>query len=138
MATINPINIPPKNTKRKYNKPPNRLFKSLISKTLLAAVNDSVTKEGEFEPYTKTTTEENNIIVVASLNEDSISSILASILGTLVLLKVWITIAASVEEINAANKKLKAKGKCAIYIMINPTTMVVITTPTVDKSKTGI
>jgi hypothetical protein len=134
MATINPINIPPKNTKRKYTKPPNRLFKSLISKTLLAAVNDSVTKEGEFEPYTKTTTEENNIMVVASLNEDSISSILASILGTLVLLKVWITIAASVEEINAANKKLKTKDKCATYIMINPITMVVIITPRVDKS----
>src|SRR4051812_599046 len=108
---------------------------------LFAAVNDSVTKDGEkdeFEPYTKTTTDENNIMVVASLNEDSISRILASSFGTFVLLNVCMTIAASVEEINDANKKLKEKGKWAIYAMIRPMMMVEIKTPTVDSSKTGI
>ena len=140
-ATSNPITIPPKNTKRKYSKLPDRVWISPIPKILFAAVNDSVTKDGEkeeFDPYTKTTTDENNIIVVASLNEDSISRILASSFGTFVLLNVCMTIAASVEEINDAKRKLKEKGKWITYIIIRPIIRVDITTPIVDKSRTEV
>jgi len=51
---------------------------------------------------------------------------LESMQGVLELctLKVFITIAASVYEITAANRKLKEKSKCAIYIIIMLTKLV--------------
>jgi hypothetical protein len=110
---------------------------------LLKIDNDSVTnveveEEDEVAPYTKTTTEEKIIVVVASLKEDSISRIRASSFGTFVLLKVCITIAASVDEITAANKKLKSNGKWIKYIIIKPITIVDVATPNVESNNTDI
>ena len=46
------------------------------------------------------------------------------VVSELLLFESFITIAASAYEITAANRKLKGKGKCAIYIIIMLTKVV--------------
>jgi hypothetical protein len=97
-------------------------------------IRDPVLIGEDDEPKTIPTISVKMIIPVASLKDDSISTIVESNRGTFSILNVFITIAASVGEINAAKINAIEKGKCSKYISKKPTAKVVITTPIVARS----
>ena len=78
--------------------------------------------------------DEKTIAPVESLKAASDSISVESIFGTLTLLNISITIAASVGAIKAAKAKATRSGKPAIYVIISPPAKVARTTPTVASS----
>src|SRR6476469_3089439 len=100
IAIINPINIPPMVSKR--NCSISCKISTFICGLELLEISVPVLIGEDVEPNTIPTTNVKIIIPVASLNDDSISSIVESNLGTFSILNVLITIAASVGEIKAA------------------------------------